>query len=245
MSERVGGGAGPRRPRREPDRPVGDACRRGDGPAAAAVGQEGGSLQTSPVARAGDLRDPRRAILDAAEALLVEGGPEGFSVRRLVARCGVSAPTIYHHFGDKQGLVDALLEERLAELVRELEAARRAGDPLGTLRAYLRLFAGFGLRNPSHYRLLALVREPELPPPPAAERIRVLLREPLLRLEEEGRLRVANAEVAQQVLWALVHGLISLQAARPDHPWAPGLVDEALAAALRGTVRGSEPEVQS
>jgi len=201
-------------------------------------------LQTSPTARTTEARDPRRAILDAAEGLLVEMGPEGFSMRRLVARCGVSAPTIYHHFRDKQGLIDALLEERFSELVRELEAARRPGDPLGTLRAYLLLFTGFGLRNPSHYRLLALVREPDLPPPQTAERARALLRDPLLRLEEAGRLRVASAEVAQQVLWALVHGLISLRAARPDHPWAPELVEEAVEAALRGTVGDAEGEAR-
>ena len=195
--------------------------------------------------RAEGARDPRRAILEAAEALLVEGGTAGLSVRRLVARCGVSAPTIYHHFGDKQGLIDALLEERFGELVRMLEEARRPGDALATLRAHLRLFARFGLRNPNHYRLLALVREPDLPPPPAAERVRALLREPLRRLEEERRLRVPDAEVAQQVLWALVHGLISLRAARPDHPWAPNLVDEAVEAALRGTVRGCGEEERS
>ncbi len=200
-------------------------------------------MQTPAVLRSGGLPDLRRAILDAAEALLVEGGPEGFSMRRLAGRCGVSTPTIYHHFGDKQGLVDALLEERFRELVRELEAARCPGDPVATLRAHLRLFADFGLRNPGHYRLLALVREPEIPPPPAAERARALIRAPLLRLAEAGRLRVEPAERAEQVLWALVHGLISLRAARPDYPWAPDLVEAAVEAALRGTVRGCDPEV--
>ena len=56
--------------------------------------------------------DARRTILDAAELLLPEVGHDGFSIRRLVARCGYSAPTIYHYFGDKAGLIEALLEER-------------------------------------------------------------------------------------------------------------------------------------
>ena len=54
--------------------------------------------------------DARRAILDAAEELLVEGGLEGFSMRRLADRCGYTAPTIYHYFRDKPGLIASVLE---------------------------------------------------------------------------------------------------------------------------------------
>ena len=43
--------------------------------------------------------DAQRAILDATEALLVEDGYEQFSMRRLVERCGYTAPTIYRYFG--------------------------------------------------------------------------------------------------------------------------------------------------
>ena len=61
--------------------------------------------------------DAQRAILDATEGLLVEHGYEQFSMRRLVERCGYTAPTIYRYFGDKRGLLDALLEERILGLL--------------------------------------------------------------------------------------------------------------------------------
>ena len=79
--------------------------------------------------------EARRAILDATEALLVEDGYEQFSMRRLAARCGYTAPSIYHHFGDKQGLLDALLEERFQRLLVRLRRVRTEGDPVDTLRA--------------------------------------------------------------------------------------------------------------
>ncbi len=35
----------------------------------------------------------RRAILEATEALMLEGGGDDFSIRRVATRCGYSAPT--------------------------------------------------------------------------------------------------------------------------------------------------------
>ena len=119
--------------------------------------------------------DARRAILDATEALLVEDGYEAFSMRRLADRCGYTAPTIYHHFGDKQRLLDELLDERCQGLVRTLRRVHQGTDPVGNLRAFSSAFVRFGLRNPTHYALLSQPRDPGLPVPPAAEEARVLM----------------------------------------------------------------------
>ena len=51
--------------------------------------------------------DSRLAILAATETLLLEHGAEGVSIRRVSKLSGFSAPTIYHHFGDKRGLIGA------------------------------------------------------------------------------------------------------------------------------------------
>ena len=47
----------------------------------------------------------RRAILDAAQALLLEVGVERLSIRRVSERCGFKAPTIYHHFRDTREML--------------------------------------------------------------------------------------------------------------------------------------------
>ena len=78
----------------------------------------------------------RAVILEAARELLLDAGIDGFTMRRLGERCGYTAPTIYHYFGDKQGLLDTLLEQVSASLLAELEQVEPAPDPLDTMRAH-------------------------------------------------------------------------------------------------------------
>jgi len=178
----------------------------------------------------------RRAILSASEALLLDAGYEGFSIRRLVDRCGYSAPTIYHHFGDKGGLLDALLEERFEKLASRLRRVPRNGDPVQILRELALAFVRFGLRHPRHYRLLSLARQPDRAPPPSAEEARQQLERAWRTLWEAGRLRTRDVETAGQSLWALAHGLISGHIQRPDGPWSRTLVEDSIDALLRGLV---------
>jgi AcrR family transcriptional regulator len=181
--------------------------------------------------------DAQRAILDATEALLVEEGYEAVSMRRLAARCGYTAPTIYHHFGDKPRLIDALLEERFRRLLAQVRRVPATPDPLERLRRLARTFVRFALRNPTHYRLLATPRPNGASVPPAAEQVREVLMAPVRELAERGRLEVPDEQTAQQSIWSLLHGLISLQMSRPDIAWSPLLVEHALDSLLRGLVR--------
>jgi len=61
--------------------------------------------------------DLRRAIIDAAEAELAERGLDGFSLRRVSARVGVSHTAPAHHFGDIAGLIDALAQRGFRRLL--------------------------------------------------------------------------------------------------------------------------------
>ena len=60
----------------------------------------------------------RERIVEAAAALLAQGGREAVSTRAVSAAAGVQAPTIYRIFGDKQGLLDAVASRGFAEYVR-------------------------------------------------------------------------------------------------------------------------------
>ena len=53
--------------------------------------------------------DTRERILRAAARLLAESGGAPVSTRAVCAAAGVGAPTLYHHFGDKEGLLDAVV----------------------------------------------------------------------------------------------------------------------------------------
>jgi AcrR family transcriptional regulator len=178
----------------------------------------------------------RRAILDATEALLLEEGEERFSIRRLVERCGYTAPTIYHHFGDKEGLIATLLDERFERLAQQLKRVPRSGDPVGYLRAMGRAFVRFGLRNPTHHRLLFAPRAQQHAPPRSALEVQEMLEQAWTELWEEGRLQSGDAAAAGQALFCLLYGLTDRRLARPEHDWSKTGIEDAIDALLRGLV---------
>jgi AcrR family transcriptional regulator len=191
---------------------------------------------TAEARRRRQRREARRAILDATEALMIEAGGE-FSIRSLAARCGYTAPTIYHHFGDKEGLVDALLEERFSRLLARVRRVELGPDERENLRRMLQAFLRFGRQNPAFYRLLlAGGGKGRDRTPPSVEAAQAILGAPLQALERSGRLRAADGEVAGQAIWALLYGLTALQVTRPDFAWAPDLVEVAVDTMLRGLV---------
>jgi AcrR family transcriptional regulator len=66
--------------------------------------------------------EARRLILEAAERLLIEGGPGAVQVRAVAERVGMTDAGVYHHFGTQQSLLVALLRHggrRLRQAVEE------------------------------------------------------------------------------------------------------------------------------
>src|SRR5882724_9061357 len=96
----------------------------------------------------------RRAILDAAEHLLASGGEQRLSIRELCLRVGVTPPTIYHHFGDKAGLVDRVLDECFGEFDQAFGDRKAPRDPVDRLRWEFDCYVEHGLSHPTHYRLM-------------------------------------------------------------------------------------------
>lgn len=187
-------------------------------------------------------QEARRAILDATEELLLASGSDDFSVRELARRSGYSAPTIYSYFGDKDGVIDSLLEERFAGLVDAVRRIELDADPAENARRMALTFLAFGRDNPPFYRLISsFSRKGESRTPPGVEAMRERMEKPMLELARAGRLRI-DERTAGQALWALTHGLASLLSARPDHDWAGDLEAAALDALLRGLVQPSGSE---
>ena len=58
----------------------------------------------------------KQNILAAALALFSAKGYDGVSVNELVSAVGVTKPTLYYHFGSKEGLIDAVCKENYAQL---------------------------------------------------------------------------------------------------------------------------------
>ncbi|MCA9505387.1 MAG: TetR/AcrR family transcriptional regulator [Spirochaetaceae bacterium] len=180
-------------------------------------------------------REARRAILDATEALMIEANGPDFSIRQLGQRSGYSAPTVYHYFGDKDGLIDALLEERVARLAEGLEQVRPTGDPRRDLRALLLAYFDFATANPTFIRLMwTLSRKGESRMPPAMDRVRACIEEGLDRFGEDGRIGAFDIDSAGRILWGLVYGLVSLHLTQPEPDWDPRLAARAVDALFLG-----------
>lgn len=101
----------------------------------------------------GALRD---ALIEATEALLAERGTEGFSLREVARRSGVSPAAPAHHFGDAEGLLTAVATLAFDGLTEALRAGDASGgdDPVARLVGQGLGYVGFALRHPGRFGLM-------------------------------------------------------------------------------------------
>jgi AcrR family transcriptional regulator len=151
--------------------------------------------------------DRRSEILDAALASFTENGYEATTIAELRERSGASVGSIYHRFGDKQGVaaelyLDCLLDYQrgVADTLRRNPGAKEGIE--GLVRHHLRWVE----RNPSRAAFLLDRREAEAA---AANRVRAANREMLERVREwldphveAGRIR----PISLQLLYVIVIG---------------------------------------
>src|SRR5688500_4868576 len=109
-----------------------------------------------PRARKGDGDLLRTEILEATERLLLEtGSEEAVSIRAVADATGVTPPSIYRHFTDKQHLLFEVCARQLTRLDDAIEAACAGiDDPLEAMRARGRAYVRFGVEHPEHYRIM-------------------------------------------------------------------------------------------
>jgi AcrR family transcriptional regulator len=98
--------------------------------------------------------DNRANILSCALQLFAARGYDAVSVKEVVDAAGVTKPTLYHYFGSKRGLLDALLAERFAELYQVIEeAATYRGDLPLTLNRVATTYFRYAKTHPLFYRM--------------------------------------------------------------------------------------------
>src|SRR5215471_14699169 len=94
----------------------------------------------------------RNEIIEAARALFIEEGYEKTSMRKIADKIEYSPTTIYLYFNDKKELLESICEETFRKFVRVLQNIDKANtDHLQKLRAVLRAYVEFGLKNPNDY----------------------------------------------------------------------------------------------
>jgi len=99
-------------------------------------------------------KDNRARLLLVATHLFARHGYEAVGVQQLVEAAGVTKPTLYHYFGSKRGLLDALLADGFADFFVALDGATPYNyDLLGPLTACANAYFDFAARRRDLYRL--------------------------------------------------------------------------------------------
>lgn len=159
--------------------------------------------------------DLAATLLKAAERLIVERGPQGFSLREVARRAGVSEAAPYWHFPSKEALLAAIAETGFVALAAGMEEQRRRIKDPG--RRFQELGVGyvrFALAHPAYLRIMfgPEIRDKAAHPAlqAAAERAFSLLVAAITDAQRAGAARRGHAEEMALAAWALVHGLSAL-----------------------------------
>src|SRR5215831_6806003 len=168
----------------------------------------------------------RQDIIDAARALFIEEGYEKTSMRKIAERIEYSPTTIYLYFNDKKELLESICDETFGKFVKVLQGIDKTHkDPLENLRATLRAYVEFGLKNPNDYTLTFMAKE-ELPrdhymkPDHSGTKAFMHLAGVVTECIRQKKLHDVDVNLTAQVLWSAAHGLTSLLIAKPNFPWA-------------------------
>ncbi|TJY44497.1 TetR/AcrR family transcriptional regulator [Cohnella pontilimi] len=163
----------------------------------------------------------RAHILRTAGQLFVELGYSNFSMRKLAERIGYSPATLYVYFRDKDDLLFLVVDDAFMRFTERLEAAASGGTDMWERLGRLgEAYVTFGLEHPAYYQLMFMWRIDYLMEPQGIQKIpRVQAFDVLLRTVrdamEQGVLRAESPETASDLLWAAMHGIVSLSIQMP------------------------------
>jgi AcrR family transcriptional regulator len=179
----------------------------------------------------------RERLLAAARSLLAEHPEREPSTRELYEAAGVAPPTLYHHFGTKAGLLEAVVDDAFSAYLDHKHAVPRTGDLLADFAAGWDRHVGFGVEHPVLYALMygGTARRRSR----AAQTAEAELRRGLEQLASAGLLRIGVDE-ALAVTTAMAIGCVT-QLTHSAGP-ATGPLARSMRAALMSELTGQSPE---
>jgi len=181
----------------------------------------------------------RTEIVAAAKTLMAAAPTaEDVSIRAVAAAVGVTAPSLYRHFADKDALITAVVIDVFEELDRVMVAAGAAETaPLERLRAYGLAYVRFAVEHPEHYRLATMdaCPRPDIDEVLAAGAF-VHFQDAVSACLEAGVLVGSDPVTITLELWSAAHGAAALLVAKPYLPYGDPLAfaDRVLKAAAYG-----------
>src|SRR5690349_13968711 len=165
----------------------------------------------------------RDEILDATtDLLLATGHAKDVSIRSVAQRVGVTPPSIYLHFTDKDALLDAVCARYFEKLDEEMQVAA-AGQPsaIDALRAQGLAYVRFAVKTPELYRIATMGggRPGSDVDTMLTTSTFVHIRNAVETLMAEAILPQNDSTIIALQLWTIAHGVAAMLISRPYLPW--------------------------
>jgi AcrR family transcriptional regulator len=165
----------------------------------------------------------REEILDATTELLLETGhAKAVSIRSVAQRVGVTPPSIYLHFADKDALMDAVCARYFEKLDEEMQrAAADQTSAIEVLRAQGLAYIRFALKTPELYRIATMGEGRPGSDVDVALNSSAFthIRNTVDTLMTEGVLPRGDSTAVALELWTVGHGIAAMMISRPYLPW--------------------------
>ncbi|WP_406854447.1 TetR/AcrR family transcriptional regulator [Alsobacter sp. KACC 23698] len=183
----------------------------------------------------------REALIAAARQLLGDRGPEGFSLTDAAKLAGVSPAAPYRHFRDREALLAEVAAEGFGLFGQRLAAALSSAPGQSGFTAMGRAYLAFAREEPGFYA--AMFSQRAQPPGEDADgagrpAYEILLRGVAGALAQHGGAGVDAEAFARQV-WALSHGVASLERAGCFGRTRPGEAEDLLVSGVEALLRGA------
>jgi AcrR family transcriptional regulator len=126
------------------------------------------ALRKRNTERARQRKRRREELLDVADRVIQARGTS-VSMDEIASEAGITKPVLYRHFGDKDGLYEALTRRYVDDLTNALRPADATDDPRSRLAAAIDAYLAYVEREPERYRFLLHAGEQPRTAPIVAE----------------------------------------------------------------------------
>ena len=191
----------------------------------------------------GDLRE---ALIAATRELLIEHGPDAFTLADACRRAGVTTAAPYKHFRDKQEILEEIVLRGFEELTAANAKAVAAAGP-GTIAGITAMgisYLEFAVVQPAVFRLMfghkSEIKKVRQVDESGKQCLKNVIEEVAAYSRKHGH--AADAEETALRLWTFVHGASSLQLDGDYDRVAPGLDVHQLIADATPMLLGVTPD---
>lgn len=183
----------------------------------------------------------RERLISAAADLIAAAPGEEFSLRAVCETVGVKMPTLYHFFGSKQGLINAVIKHGFDLYLGEKSSMESSGDPIQDIRVGWDAHVAFGLANPGFYSLMYGKVQPGYSPEAQSRPSKILLGL-MTRAAAQGRLAVPAQQAAAHILVTNIGvTLRQIVLAAPDPALSQAVREGAISAITGAGTRADNP----